>query len=166
MRQRTQCIACGDSMPKVRWRTDRTSSAENTVDMNTFAKTTSPLPRSLLFAGLTAFALVAAMPPWSSAQAQSVVVASMSRDGAERLHAEALAMERRHDYEGAFAAFLAAAESGFPPSQRRLGEIYDQGSPAVPRNYEQSIHWYQKASDGGEDIPWVGSRMPGLNYGP
>lgn len=133
--------------------------------MNKPTQNTSALPRSLLFAALAAFALVAAIPPWNSAQAQSAAVAPMSRDGAMRLHADGLAMERLHDDKGAFAAFLAAAEGGYPPSQRRLGEIYDHGNTAVPRDYEQSIRWYQMASDGGEDIPWLRSHMADRNYG-
>ncbi len=71
----------------------------------------------------------------------------------------------RNDDKGAFAAFLAAAEDGYAPSQRRLGEIYDHGNAAVPRDYEQSIRWYQMASDGGEDIPWLRSHMADRNYG-
>lgn len=133
--------------------------------MDNLKQNTTALPRSLLFAALAAFALVAAIPPWNSAHAQSAVVAPMTRDSAMRLHADGLAMERRHDDKGAFEAFLAAAEGGYAPSQRRLGEIYDHGNAAVPRDYEQSIQWYQKASDGGEDIPWLRSRMPETNYG-
>lgn len=126
---------------------------------------TSALPRSLLFAALAAFALVAAIPPWNSAQAQSAAVAPINRDVAMRLHADGLAMELNHDDAGAFAAFLAAAEGGYAPSQRRLGEIYDHGNAAVPRDYEKSIVWYQRASDGGEEIPWLRSRMADRNYG-
>ena len=136
--------------------------------MDKLTKTTPALPRSLLFAGLTAFALVAAIPPWNTAQAQSAAGATNAPTilhGAARLHAEGLAMERKHDDKGAFEAFLAAAIDGYPPSQRRLGEIYDHGNAAVPRDYERSIHWYQLASDNGEDIPWATSIMRNLNYG-
>lgn len=128
--------------------------------------TTFPLPRGLLIAGVTAFVLLAAMPHWNTAHAQSANAAPASRDDAARLHQKGLAMERRKDDKGAFTAFMAAAAIGYPPSQRRLGEIYDHGNAAVPRNYEQSIRWYQMAEDGGAYIPWLGSRMPGLNYGP
>lgn len=136
--------------------------------MDKLTKTTPALPRSLLFAGLTAFALVAAMPPWNSAQAQSATGATAAPTtlyGAARLHADGLAMQRKHDDKGAFTAFLAAAKDGYPPSQRRLGEIYDHGNAAVPRNYEESIRWYQMAHDNGEEIPWATSRMRDSNYG-
>lgn len=166
VRQRTHGRACDAPVPDVRRRTDRATPAANTVRMDKLSKTTPALPRSLLFAGLTAFALVAALPLWSTAQAQPATAAPTTLYGAARLHAEGLAMERKKDDKGAFAAFLAAATDGYPPSQRRLGEIYDHGNAAVPRNYEASNRWYQLAHDGGEDIPWVTSRMPGLRYGP
>ncbi len=62
-------------------------------------------------------------------------------------------MEQRGDDKGAFVAFLEAAESGYPPAQRRLGEIFDSGNSVVKRDYEESIRWYQKAREGGEIIP-------------
>jgi len=69
-------------------------------------------------------------------------------------------MERRGDNQGAFVAFLEAAEGGYPPSQRRLGEIYDSGNSAVVRNYSESIRWYERAREGGEDIPPQKSPYP------
>ena len=64
-----------------------------------------------------------------------------------------LALEHRGDENGAFIAYMNAAEQGYPPAQRKLGEIYDSGNSAVKRDYEESIRWYQKAREGGEDIP-------------
>jgi TPR repeat protein len=64
-----------------------------------------------------------------------------------------MGLAHRGDEKGAFIAFLAAAEEGYPPAQRRLGEIYDSGNAAVERNYAESIRWYQKAREGGEEIP-------------
>jgi TPR repeat protein len=81
-------------------------------------------------------------------------------------HADGLAMEHRKDDGGAFIAFTEAAERGHPPAQRKLGEIYDHGNPAVPRDYEKSLKWYETARENGEDIPPVRSRMPGLDLGP
>ncbi len=69
-------------------------------------------------------------------------------------------MEQRGDEKGAFKAFRAAGEAGYPPAQRRLGEIYDNGNAAVPRNYAESIRWYEKARAGGEQIPPQKSPMP------
>lgn len=72
-------------------------------------------------------------------------------------------LEHRGDDKGALIAFLDAAEQGYPPAQRRLGEIYDSGNAAVKRDYEESIRWYQKAREGGEVIPPPKSPMPSLN---
>ena len=105
--------------------------------------------RALLTVGLAAFSLAAVAP--AGAQDQSRV--SMSKPTPAQRYAAGLAMEQRKDERGAFIAYLEAAEDGHPPAQRRLGEIYDSGNSAVERNYSESIRWYQKAREGGEDIP-------------
>ena len=94
---------------------------------------------------VTAFALTAAMPGWQAVHAQTPAAAQR--------HAQGLALEHRGDDKGALVAFLDAAEQGYPPAQRKLGEIYDSGNHAVKRDYEESIRWYQKAREGGEIIP-------------
>jgi TPR repeat protein len=94
----------------------------------------------------------------------------MSHEEGRRRNAAGLALEHRGDDRGAFVAFLDAAEGGYPPAQRRLGEIYDVGNSAVQRNYEESIRWYQKAREGGEDIPPQPSHgtmmLPPVRVGP
>lgn len=77
-------------------------------------------------------------------------------------HAAGLALESQGDDKSALAAFTDAAEAGYPPAQRRLGEIYDSGNKAVKRDYEESIRWYQKAREGGEQLPSPRSPMPTL----
>ncbi len=109
--------------------------------------------RSLSVAGLAAFALVSFMPGWQVVQAQEQVRALLSFEAASQRHSFGLALEHRGDERGAFIAFMDAAQQGYPPAQRRLGEIYDSGNAAVERNYEESIRWYQKAREGGEIIP-------------
>lgn len=111
----------------------------------------------LRVAAATALMLIAVLP---AAHAQD-----QDQAGA-RLHAEGLAQEKRGNEQGAFIAFLEAAESGHPPSQRRLGEIYDNGNSAVERDYVKSIIWYQRARDNGEPIPAQKPRMPMLPTGP
>jgi TPR repeat protein len=107
---------------------------------------------------IAVFALFAAMPVLQVASAQ--VPASSAAVGR---HAAGLAMELHGDDRGAFVAFLESADAGYPPAQRRLGEIYDSGNKAVKRDYEESIRWYQKARDGGEQIPAPKSPMPVLS---
>ena len=105
------------------------------------------------FVQIAAFTLLAGTSALQAVQAQAPTAALMAHSEAARRHAAGLAMEHRGDDKGALVAFLAAAEEGYPPAQRRLGEIYDVGNSAVKRNYEESIRWYQKAREGGEDLP-------------
>ena len=116
--------------------------------------------RKLLLAALAAFSLAAVLPVWQAVHAQEHAHALMSSEAAAQRHVDGLAFEHRGDEKGAFVAFLDAAEQGYPPAQRRLGEIYDSGNSAVKRDYEESIRWYQKAREGGEDIPSPPSPMP------
>ena len=110
--------------------------------------------------------LAAAMPVWQAAHAQSPASAPISLEAATQRHRAGLALEHRGDDKGAFIAFMEAAEQGYPPAQRKLGEIYDSGNAAVERNYPESIRWYQKAREGGEDIPPPKSPMPALGSKP
>ena len=93
------------------------------------------------------------MPAWQIVHAQSAVGAPASLVTVVQRHVEGITLAHSGDDKGAFIAFLDAAEHGYPPSQRRLGEIYDSGNTAVKRDYEESIRWYQKAREGGEQIP-------------
>lgn len=135
------------------WRTDRISREDDNRGMKKLSPATPSLHRNLLFAGLAAFALVAAMPTWQIVHAQSPAHSPMSNAAAAHRHVEGLALADRGDEKGAFSAFLAAAEDGYPPAQRRLGEIYDSGNAAVERDYAESIRWYERAREGGEQIP-------------
>jgi TPR repeat protein len=121
------------------------------------------------FTRLAIFVLAAAAPAaWNSVHAQTPVKATlhadalMNHEAAARRHSAGLALERRGDHRGAFIAFSEAAEYGYPPAQRKLGEIFDTGNPAVPRNYSASIHWYEKAREGGETIPPPKSPIPSV----
>ena len=125
--------------------------------MENTRRTPSFVSPRLLCAGF--LALAAALPSWQ-AQAQAPTHTPMSHQAAAQRHAEGLLLDRRGDHEGALVAYLAAAEDGYSPSQRRLGEIYDSGNSAVKRDYEESIRWYQKAREGGEDLPSPPSPMP------
>jgi hypothetical protein len=136
--------------------------------MNNLSRT-APYPhRNPVITALVAITFLLAMPPWHRVHAQTVERAPMSNEAAARRHVEGLAMERRGDERGAFIAFREAAEDGYPPAQRRLGEIYDSGNSAVVRNYPESIRWYEKAREGGELIPPPGSpypTIPAINNG-
>jgi TPR repeat protein len=107
---------------------------------------------------VTAFAFASAMPGWQGVHAQAGPPAHA--DSVVQRHVQGLALARRGDDKGAFAAFLDAAERGYPPAQRQLGEIYDSGNSAVERNYEESIRWNQRAREGGEQFPPHKSPLP------
>jgi TPR repeat protein len=107
---------------------------------------------------LSAFALALAIPAWQAAQAQAP--ANMNIADAAHRHADGLILEHRGDDWGAFIAYLEAAEGGYAPAQRRVAEIYDSGNAAVVRNFPESIRWYERAREGGEQIPPPKSPMP------
>ena len=78
--------------------------------------------------------------------------AALGSEAAAKRYREGLGMERRGDYRGALAAFLEAGEAGNGLAQRKLGQIYDKGNPAAPRDYQASLKWYQKAREQGVEI--------------
>jgi FimV-like protein len=90
--------------------------------------------------------------PTAKAPASSEDLAKRYRDG--------LALEKRGDDAGAFKAFLEAGEGGYGPAQKKLGEIYDKGNGAVPRDYQSALQWYQKAREQGVEIPKPFVRSP------
>jgi len=109
--------------------------------------------------------LLAAKPPAAAAPLASIKPApaekvpakppagsSLAAEGAAKRYREGLGMERRGDHRGALAAFLEAGEAGNGLAQRRLGQIYDKGNAAVPRDYQASLKWYQKAREQGVEI--------------
>lgn len=100
----------------------------------------------------------AAPPPTAAVKPPAVPVrppkpVPPGQEQAARLYEEGHALEHKGDHQGAFKAYLAAGEAGYGPAQLRLGQIYDKGSPAVKRDYQMSLRWYQKARDQGMDIP-------------
>lgn len=86
------------------------------------------------------------LPPKPAAAVPLVVEVAAKR------YRDGLAMERRGDHQGAFAAFLEAGEAGNGLAQRKLGQIYDKGNAAVPRDFQASLRWYQKAREQGVEI--------------
>jgi pilus assembly protein FimV len=77
---------------------------------------------------------------------------SASQDAAKRFSI-GQSLERKGDHAGALAAYLEAGEAGYGPAQARLGQIYDSGNPATPRDYESSLMWYERARRQGIDLP-------------
>jgi FimV-like protein len=113
--------------------------------------------RDLLAANPVAVPPVAAIKPAPALKAPAAVPPGLAE--AARRYREGLAMERRGDNRGALTAFLAAGEAGYGLAQRKLGQIYDTGNPAVPRDYQTSLKWYQKAREQGVEIEKPLQRM-------
>ena len=117
--------------------------------------------RELLAAKPAAAPPVAAIKPEPAARPPAKPAAvSPGQEEAARRYREGLAMERRGDHQGALKAFLEAGEAGYGLAQRRLGQIYDSGSPAVKHDYQASLKWYQKAREQGVPIPKPIQRGP------
>lgn len=85
---------------------------------------------------------------------------ALGRTDQIRRYREGLALESKGDDKAALQAFLEAGESGYGPAQRKLGEIYDRGNSAAPRDYENALKWYQRAREQGIEIPRPFVRSP------
>jgi len=119
--------------------------------------------RELLAAPPAPAPSVAAVKPAAPAAAVPVPgppAGTHGREAAAGRYRQGLALERKGDHAGALQAFLEAGESGHGLAQRRLGEIYDAGSPAVKHDYQVSLKWYQKAREQGVEIPKPIQRGP------
>jgi TPR repeat protein len=101
----------------------------------------------------------------ATAMAQAPAPAPAPTESAAARYQDGLRLQAKGDERGAFLAFLESAEGGYPPAQRRMGEIYDSSKGAVVRNYPESIRWYQKAREAGEPVPQQKPRMQGLIEG-
>jgi TPR repeat protein len=79
--------------------------------------------------------------------------AKLNPEVSEQRYQEALALERTGSHAAALNAYLEAGNSGHGQAQKRLAEIYDKGSPAVKRDYNQALGWYEKARAQGVAVP-------------
>jgi TPR repeat protein len=105
---------------------------------------------------------VAAVKPQVAAvvrPAPKVPAVQPGQEEAARRYQDGLAMERKGDHKGALAAFLAAGEAGYGPALRKLGQIYDKGTPAASRDYQTALMWYQKAREQGVEMAKPIQRM-------
>jgi len=70
--------------------------------------------------------------------------------------ADLFAQGQKHEGDGnladALKAYTRAANAGYGPAMKKLGDIYGKGNSAVPRDYAASIQWYNKAKQAGSDV--------------
>jgi len=114
--------------------------------------TARPAPQPAPVAAVKA-ATTAVKPP------KAAVALPPGREELVRRYRVGLALERKGDDQGALRAFLEAGEAGYGLAQRKLGQIYDKGNSAVQRDYQTSLHWYQKAREQGVEIDKPLQRM-------
>lgn len=88
----------------------------------------------------------------------------MARLGkAEDRYKAAVTMERQGDMPGALVAYLSAAELGHGLADIRLGQLYDSdATKTVPRDLQNSIHYYQEARKQGITLKGPLDRVPNL----
>ena len=91
-----------------------------------------------------------------AAAEKAVKLASAAPGGAastgEQLFEQAAALEKEGKGAEAVRTYTRAARSGSGKAAKRLGEVYDKGIPGVPRDYAESLKWYNTARALGEDI--------------
>ena len=100
-------------------------------------------------AGIAPLAVAQPMAPTAIANAAG----NLSAEQANLRFQQGEALERRRDWHGALEAYLEAGESGHGLAQKKLGDLYSTGNPAVERDYENALRWYHKAREQGVEIP-------------
>jgi serine/threonine-protein kinase len=71
---------------------------------------------------------------------------------------QAESLEEQGNGKEAVKAYTRAARAGNGKAAKRLGEIYDKGLAGIPRDYAESLKWYNAARVLGEDVPLARGR--------
>jgi len=90
----------------------------------------------------------------AKAEQQKVAVAVPS----DTLFAEASQLEQDGKGRDAVKKYMQAARGGNGKAAKRLGEIYDKGLIGIPRDYAESLKWYNAARVLGEEVPMAKGR--------
>lgn len=109
--------------------------------------------RSTLAAALVAPALLLGGAPASAVERP--IVLAYAPTAAVRIterHVTTLKLKAFGIESATFADLKEAAEAGYAPAMRRLGEIYDNGTLGVRRDFLESVRWYHRARLAGERI--------------
>jgi serine/threonine-protein kinase len=70
----------------------------------------------------------------------------------DSLFQQAQSLEQSGKANEAIRIYRRLARAGNGKAAKRLGEIYDRGIPGVPRDYAESLQWYETARQLGEKI--------------
>ncbi|HEX7055274.1 MAG TPA: protein kinase [Burkholderiales bacterium] len=76
----------------------------------------------------------------------------------EALFQQAEAAEEKGSGKEAVRLYTRAARAGNGKAAKRLGEIYDKGLLGIPRDYAESLKWYNAARVLGEEVPLARGR--------
>ena len=101
-----------------------------------------------------------ATPGAASAAATTPATTAPKAGGSdiEAMYQQALAMENSGKAAEAIRIYRRAARAGSGKAAKRLGEIYDKGVAGVPRDYAESLQWYETARQLGETVELSGKR--------
>jgi eukaryotic-like serine/threonine-protein kinase len=88
----------------------------------------------------------------------AAVTASPAAVSSDALLKQAEALESQGNGRDAVKLYTRAARSGNGKAAKRLGEIYDKGLAGIPRDYAESLKWYNAARVLGEDVPLARGR--------
>src|SRR5574341_873869 len=98
------------------------------------------------------------------AQAEAELAKALEREmqpspaAAATLYRQALALEAEGRGADAVKLYERAVKYGSGKAALRLGEIYDKGIPGVPRDFVQSLMYYNAARQLGENVVLAGPR--------
>jgi eukaryotic-like serine/threonine-protein kinase len=92
------------------------------------------------------------------AKQQVAAVQATAAVSSEGLVQQAAALEADGNGKEAVKLYTRAARSGNGKAAKRLGEIYDKGLAGIPRDYAESLKWYNAARVLGEDVPLARGR--------
>ena len=92
------------------------------------------------------------------AKEQVAAVQSPAQVSSETLLKQGQALEDQGKGKEAIKVYRKAARSGNGKAAKRLGEIYDKGLAGIPRDYAESLKWYNAARVLGEDVPLARGR--------
>lgn len=61
--------------------------------------------------------------------------------------AKSLKLMPAPEYHEALKWYRAAADAGYSEANGYIGELYERGTPATPRNFGEALQWYTKAAE-------------------
>ena len=80
------------------------------------------------------------------------------RDDGEALYQQAFAAESGGNARDAIRIYRRAARGGSGKAAKRLGDIFSCGVSGIPRDYGESVQWYDIAFRLGETVPTADNR--------